>query len=96
MVSGSKGTVNIMPIENECTMTYADTTISTLAYEDMKENVDVKDVPKDCRYDDMMQDFYDYIMGTKENPFTYEHDYLVQKVISDVVGGVGFNGKNID
>lgn len=96
MVSGSKGTVNIMPIENECTMTYADTTISTLAYEDMKENIDVKDVPKDCRYDDMMQDFYDYIMGTKENPFTYEHDYLVQKVISDVVGGVGFNGKNID
>ncbi len=96
MVSGSKGTVNIMPIENNCTMTYADTKISTMAYEDMKECVDVKDTPKDCRYDDMMQDFYDYIIGTKTNPFTYKHDYTVQKVINEVVGGVGFNGKNID
>lgn len=96
MVSGSKGTVNIVPIENDCTMTYADTEISTMPYEDMKEIVNVKDLPKNCRYDDMMQDFYAYIMGTKQNPFTYEHDYLVQKVISEIVGGVGFNGKNID
>ena len=96
MVSGSKGTVNIMPIENDCTMTYADTKISTMAYEDMKKIVDVKDVPKDCRYDDMMQDFYAYIMRTKQNPFTYEHDYLVQKVLSEIVGGVGFYGKNIN
>lgn len=62
----------------------------------MKKDVDVKDIPKDCRYDEMMQDFYAYIMRTKENPFTYEHDYLVQKVLSEIVGGVGFNGKNIN
>ena len=85
MVSGSKGTVNIMPIENNCTMTYADLNISTMAYEDMKKNVDVKDIPKDCRYDDMMQDFYAYINGTKENPFSYEHDYLVQKVLYKII-----------
>lgn len=34
MVSGSKGTINIMPIENECAMTYADTEISVKPYED--------------------------------------------------------------
>lgn len=91
MVSGSKGTINIMPLENDCTMTYADTEISTMAYEDMKKNVEVKDVPKNCRYDDMMQDFYCYITGTKTNPFTYEHDYMVQKVLSEIVGGIHTN-----
>ncbi|MGN0177918.1 MAG: hypothetical protein ACI4DY_00545, partial [Monoglobaceae bacterium] len=68
----------------------------TMPYEDMKKNVNVKDIPKDCRYDEMMQDFYTYITGAKENPFTYEHDYLVQKVLSEIVGGVGVNGMNIN
>lgn len=96
MVSGSRGTVNIMPLENDCHMTYANTTNSTDPYKDMKETVDINDVPKNCRYDDMMKDFYAYIQGTKQNPFTYEHDYLVQKTLDEIVGGVRFNGKNID
>ena len=50
---------------------------------------------KSCVFQ-MMKDFYSYIMGTKQNPFSYEHDYLVQKVLSEIVGGVRFNGKNID
>lgn len=86
VVSGSKGTVNIVPLENECTMTWADTEISTNPYEDMKQTVPVRDLPKDCRYDDMMQDFYDYVMGTKQNPFSYAHDYAVQKVLYSIVG----------
>ena len=86
VVSGSKGTMNIVPLENECTMTWADTEISTNAYEDMKQTVPVRDLPKDCRYDDMMQDFYDYVMGTKQNPFSYAHDYAVQKVLYSIVG----------
>ncbi len=88
VVSGSKGTVNIMPIENDCTMTYANLETSTLPYEDRKETVAVRDVPKHCRYDEMMRDFYDYILGNKINPFSYEHDYTVQKVLSDIVGGI--------
>ena len=86
VVSGSKGTMNIVPLENECTMTWADTEISTNPYEDMKQTVPVRDLPKDCRYDDMMQDFYDYVMGTKQNPFSYAHDYAVQKVLYSIVG----------
>ena len=86
MVSGSKGTVNIVPIENNCTMTYADLNISTMPYEDMKQNVNVKDIPKDCRYDDMMQDFYAYITGDKINPFTYEHELAVQKTLYKITG----------
>jgi YesN/AraC family two-component response regulator len=59
-------------------------------------DVPIDDVPGSCRYDEMMKDFYAYIKGTKQNPFTYEHDYLVQKVLSEIVGGIRFNGKNID
>ena len=96
VVSGSRGTVNIVPMENTCVMTYSDTSIATESYADMKQYVDVEDLPGKCRYDGMINDFYEYIMGTKENPFTYEHDALVQQVLSEIVGGIRFNGKNID
>ena len=52
----------------------------------MKEYWDITDVPPNCRYDEMMKDFYDYVRGTKENPFSYEHDYLVQKVLHAIIG----------
>ncbi|MBQ8357670.1 MAG: Gfo/Idh/MocA family oxidoreductase [Clostridia bacterium] len=96
MVSGSKGTVNICPLEKGIRMTYADTAMNGNTYEDCKITVPTEDNTHHGRYDDMMRDFYAYIRGTKQNPFTYEHDYLVQKVLSEIVGGVRFNGKNID
>ena len=34
--------------------------------------------------------------GTLEEYKYVEHDYLVQKVLNEIVGGVRFNGKNID
>ena len=43
----------------------------------------------------MIKDFYAYITGEKENPFTYEHEYNVQAVLDEVVGGVKFYGKYI-
>ncbi len=96
MVSGSRGTVDIKPLENDCHMTYASADFCTNPYEDMKKTEDVKDIPKDCRYDEMMKDFYSYVTGEKKNPFTYEHDYTVQKVLNEIIGGVRFNGNNID
>ena len=95
VVSGSKGTVDICPIENPTFMTYADTSMGGGTYSDVKKSIPFEYI-QGGRYDEMMQDFYAYIIGTKENPFTYEHDYLVQKVLSEIVGGVHFNGKNID
>lgn len=88
VVSGSKGTYNIMPIERKCTVTYSDTSIATNGYADMKQYIEVPDVQNNIRYDVMMQDFYEYIKGTKTNPFSYEHDYLVQKVLYEICGGV--------
>lgn len=96
VVSGSKGTVNICPLERPITMTYSDTTIADKTYEDRKVVLPFADNTADGRYDQMMQDFYAYTQGTKENPFTYEHDYLVQQVLDKIVGGVQFHGKNID
>ena len=96
MVSGSKGTVNICPMERPTTMTYSDANIADHAYEDRKLIVPCEDNSRGRRYDAMLQDFYAYIMGAKQNPYTYEHDFLVQKVLNEIVGGVRFNGKNID
>ena len=87
MVSGSRGTVNICPIENPTIMTYSDIgMIGEEHYHDVKKKVRIKN-DLNSRYDEMLKDFYSYINGMKKNPFTYEHDYLVQKVILEIVGG---------
>ncbi len=96
VVSGSRGTVNICPLERPITMTYSDTEIADATYEDRKKILTFPDNTTNGRYDDMIRDFYSYVIGEKTNPFTYEHDYLVQKVLDEIVGGVRFHGKNID
>ena len=96
MVSGSKGTVNICPLERPITMSYSDTSIANATYEDRKILLPFEDHTATGRYDEMMQDFYAYVTGKKQNPFTYEHDYAVQEVLSRIVNGVKFYGTNID
>ena len=96
MVSGSKGTVNICPLERPTVMTYSDTEIADKTYADRKILLPVEDNSSTGRYDEMMKDFYHYIKGTKENPFTYEHEYAVQEVLSEIIGGVKIYGKNIN
>lgn len=86
IVAGSKGTVAIEPIENTTHITYAHSGISTNPYEDMKETLECQDVPKDSRYDRMMQDFYTYITGQESNPYTYAHEYQVQKLLYQICG----------
>lgn len=96
VVAGSKGTVNICPLEQPTIMTYADTGMRGGTYADVKKIVPFELDAQGGRYDEMMKDFYAYIQGSKQNPFTYEHDYLVQKVLSEIVGGICIHGKNID
>ena len=88
MVSGSKGTVNIVPLESPCRMIYSDLEIATHHHRACSVQREVEDFPRDCRYDEMMQCFHAYITGEKVNPYTYEHDYLVQKVLDKIVGGL--------
>ena len=77
--------ITYVPLRNFCNL-----------FEDCKITIPFEDHTASGRYDDMMQDFYAYIMGTKQNPFTYEHEYLVQRVLSEIVGGIRFHGKRID
>lgn len=85
-VMGSKGTVEIKPIELNVEMTKSTMDIASNAYQDMKEKVDIKDVPTLSRYDEMMKDFYKSVIGEKENPYSYEHELAVQKTLCRVVG----------
>lgn len=93
VVSGSEGTIEIKPIERPCYLSYSNKDTAK-TYSDCKEMQKFEEDSINSRYDEMMQDFYAYVVGEKVNPFTYEHDYAVQKVLSEIVGGVGFNGKN--
>lgn len=85
-VMGSKGTVEIKPMELNVEMTISTTDIASNAYQDMKEKVDIKDVPALSRYDEMMKDYYKSMIGEKENPYSYEHELAVQKTLCRVVG----------
>lgn len=80
-VFGSNGTIEIKPIEVVAKMTKSTVDFATNTYADMKEIVDVPDVPKDERYDEMMQDFYLIVNGEKNNAYTYEHELKVQKTL---------------
>ena len=84
-VAGSKGTVSIMPIEHKLAVTYAHVDMNGKTYADKHEEVPFDDIPSGGRYDLMAQDFYAYVTRQKENPYTYDHEYLVQKVLCDVL-----------
>lgn len=86
-VMGSRGTVEIKPIELNVEMTKS--TIDTVGnshYSDIKEKIDVKDVPPLSRYDEMMKDFYKSVTGIKKNPYSYEHELAVQRTLCKIVG----------
>ena len=85
-VMGSRGTVEIKPIEADVKMTKSTIDIATNAYKDMQEKIDVEDVPILSRYDEMMKDFYKSVIGEKENPYSYEHELRVQRTLCRVVG----------
>ncbi len=87
-VMGSLGTVEIKPIELEVQMTKAMRSVCVDSYKDIKEKVDVADVARSSRYDDMVKDLYLMVTGQKENPYGYEHELLLQKVLYQVTGEI--------
>lgn len=68
MVSGSKGTVNICPIERPLTMTYSDTQIADATYEDRKIIIPFEDNTANGRYDEMMKIFMHILREQKKIP----------------------------
>lgn len=86
-VMGSKGTVEIKPIELDVKMTLATEKTAHEAYSDRKQELAVADVPEAERYDNMVKEFYDCITGKIENPYSYEHEYTLQKILYEITGG---------
>ena len=86
-VMGSKGTVEIKPIELNVKMIKSTADFASNAYADMHESVDVQDVPTLSRYDEMMKDLYLSVIGEKKNPYSYEHELAVQRTLYRITGG---------
>lgn len=84
VVSGTKGKAHIMPLEKSTRLFWSDAEVSPNTYQDMKIEVPVPDPSWYGRYDAMMLDFHDCVIGKKENPFTYEHEYAVQKALLEI------------
>lgn len=81
-VMGSEGTVEIKPLEGGTRMTLC------LAQKDggKPQDVEVADLKGSCRYDRMMEEFYDIVTGRTEAPYSYEYEWMLQKVLLRAVG----------
>lgn len=86
VICGSKGTASILPMERPTRMTWSDTEIATHHHKSLSVPVEVADLTAQERYDEEVRCFHDYVLGLRKNPWTYEHDYLVQKVLLQIVG----------
>ena len=84
-VAGSEGTAEIRPLEVPTRMTMAKLSEIPKGLGDFAKPVDVYELPNSMRYDDMMTEFYDCVTGKKENPYTYDHEYTVQKVLQAII-----------
>ena len=67
-------------------MTYSDTSIADKTFEDRKITLSFEDNTASGRYDEMMKDFYKSVIGEKENPYSYEHELMVQRTLYRVTG----------
>lgn len=85
VVCGREGSVEIKPLEGPTKMTFADRRMTgTNIYNDVKAEIPFQKPVG--RYDLMLADLYDYIMGKKENPYTYEYELQLQKMVLAACG----------
>lgn len=85
VVSGSLGTVEIKPLENPTRARFC-TIDEHYTYGDKaREEIAPVRGPWE-RYDEMMLDFASYVREEKQNPYTYEYEYELQKLILAACG----------
>ena len=80
-VMGDKGTITIEPIESQGNMSggVLKLDLEEARGEYKKGAQTVKMPPFKDRYEDQWREFAAVVNGEMENPYTYEHDYLVHK-----------------
>lgn len=80
VISGEKGAYKIEPLETDQVVHYAQAGGNPYT-----NTAQVLEIPQqEDRYQEQVCDFYDYIKGNKENPYTYEFEYSVEKIIRKV------------
>ncbi len=82
VLCGKNGSVELKPIENgqqPIHLSFSDRRFISSAYSDIK--ADIPFAPPTGRYDVMVKDLYQYIRGTKENPYTYEYEFQLQRMV---------------
>ena len=79
VICGSKGTIEIKPIENPRIITYA-TIENHKPWNDVKQEIELPPATPG-RYDDMAIDFAAFIKGEKQNPYTYEYELELHRLI---------------
>lgn len=85
-VAGSEGTLEIRPLEVPVRMTLARKGDGNEYFDDYAKEIGTISLPDSERYDKMMQDLYDFITEKKQNPYTHEHEFLLQKTLYEIIG----------
>lgn len=81
VVCGSEGTYEIMPLE--CPMkAYLTLKRDSRTYRDCRRQLDFpKDLSGTARYDDLLYDFAAMVRGEKENPYSFEYELNLHRII---------------
>lgn len=83
VITGSKGTVVVCPLENVVTMTYAQRDGANI-YTPKEKKIDLGDLVNKRRFDDMMTDFANIIQKQTDNlifPIDYDYEISVHRAI---------------
>ena len=85
VLCGREGSVEMKPLENPTKMTFADRRMTgNNIYNDVKAEIPFQ--KPTGRYDVMLHDFAAYIRGTKKNPFDYDYELQLQKMVLAACG----------
>ena len=86
VINGTEGTIEIKPIERPTKMYLSLKKNCPSIYCDSREEIVVRDLAGSERYDEMMLDFAAFVRKEKTNPFTYEYELELHKLILSACG----------
>lgn len=84
VICGTKGTVEIKPLERPSTISVSFAKDNPPSYQDSRQFLQIEKA--EGRYDEQVQEFAECIRGERENPYTYEHELALQKATLEACG----------
>ncbi len=94
VVCGSKGTYEIEPLESPTRAFFISESASN-TYADCRKEIPLPPFDGFCRYDDMMKDFARFVRGEKQNPYSFEYELELQKLLMFCCGNKDVRWENI-